>query len=183
MLLLDAVNEILPKLGEHRVTGLTIKHPTLDIILPEIDAQKRNLLTKGWWFNEFVYEALRDMEGHIFMSGDVIRFVPDSEPAVMRDGQLYNATTRSYVWTTNVTGVITENVAFESLPENAAVSVMYNALVACYVQDLGTDATASAWTGLAQGAQSDLMAEHLRQRKHTTRNSRRYRRIRSALRG
>ena len=32
MKLLDAVNLILPKLGEHPVTSLTIKHPTLAIV-------------------------------------------------------------------------------------------------------------------------------------------------------
>ena len=75
MKLLDAVNLILPKLGEHRVTSVDNKHPTLAIILPEIENELKKLLARGWWFNEFDYKAYPDSEG----AGALIEFELDGK--------------------------------------------------------------------------------------------------------
>lgn len=185
MKLLDAVNQILPKLGEHPVTGLSIKHPTLGIILPQVEATAKTLLIRGWWFNQFKYEALPDSEGHVALGGDVLSFIPDCHPAVLRDGMLYNSDTRSYVWPVGeaIPGTITESVPFESLPESAAEAVWYGALVTAYVQDIGMTQEVQMWTAMAQAADGALLAEHLRHRKYSTRKSQRFQRIRNAMRG
>lgn len=52
MKLLDAVNTVLPYLGEHPVTDLDTAHPTVDLILAAIERQRSSLLAEGWWFNE-----------------------------------------------------------------------------------------------------------------------------------
>ena len=48
MKLLDAVNLVLPKLGERPVTSLEVKHPTLAVLLPIIEQTQINTLQRGW---------------------------------------------------------------------------------------------------------------------------------------
>ena len=51
MKLLDAVNTILPYLGEANVTSTTARNTTVQSILQQIETAKRALLATGWWFN------------------------------------------------------------------------------------------------------------------------------------
>lgn len=184
MILLEAVNLILPKLGEHRVTSLTLKHPTLAVILPEIDNELRQLLMKGWWFNEFDTTLYPDSEGAIFLGTEVLTFTPEcAGVAVQRGNQLFNPVTLSYAFTTSVKGRVRQYVEFDLLPEAAAQYVYYSGLVNAYITDIGLTQEVQAWGNKAQAAWSDLLAEHLRQRKYSTRQSVKFRRLVSALRG
>lgn len=183
MRLIDAVNLVLPKLGEHPVTNLDISHPTLGIILPEMEETRQELLLEGWWFNEFEYTAFPDPEGFIDIGTETLSFIPHKEPAILRDGRLYNADTRSYVWDTEVVGLVKEDVPFESLPETAARCILYTATVAAVATDIGMTNEVQLWASRAQDARGALIAEHLRHRKYSTRGTRRFQRLRKALRG
>ena len=184
MKLLDAVNLILPKLGEHRVTSIDNKHPTLAIILPEIENELKKLLARGWWFNEFDYKAYPDSEGAIVLGTNTLEFTPKyPNTAVARGLSLYNPVTLSYVFDRYVEGRVREYVDFEQIPESAAQSVLYNALVSSYATDIGMTNEVLLWQMAASQAYSDLLAEHLRQKKHTTKNSRRWKNFICALRG
>lgn len=184
MLLLDALNEILPVLGEHRVTSTSVKHPTLAIILPQLEAQRRELLVKGWWFNRFDGWTLqRNNEGFIETPADMLSFVPDCENAIARAGRLFNGDTLSYVWDRNVTGTLTLDVPFEELPETVATYVFRKALVLAYTTDIGLEQVVQVWANEAAQAKIAMEREHLRQKKYTSRRSRMYRNMRQALRG
>lgn len=183
MLLLDAVNLVMPKLGERPVTSLTVKHPTLGILLPIIEQTRRNALRRGWWFNEFQYEAFPGTDGTIDIGIDTLSFIPDmADTAVVRGTKLYNPLTLSYVFTHSVKGRVIKDVPFEELPESAAAYVFYSSLVDAFATDLGVSEEFGVWQSMAARAWSDLLAEHLRQRKFTTRRSRRWQQLRSALR-
>lgn len=184
MQLLDAVNLILPKLGEHAVTSLDTRHPTLAVILPEIENELRQFLMKGWWFNEFVYTVYPDTEGFCALGTDTLSFIPDyPEVAVQRGSQLYNPTTLSFVFSEPVVGRVRQYVQFDLLPESAAQTVLYSALVTSYVSDIGLTQEVQMWQLKAAAAASEALAEHLRQRKYSTKSSARYQRLRAALRG
>lgn len=184
MQLLEAINLTLPKLGEHRVTRLDVRHPTLAIILPEVENVLRSTLAKGWWFNEFDYTVHPDPEGLMYLGSDTLSFTPEyPEVAVQRGTQLYNPVTLNYVFTEPVKGRVRQYVPFDKLPESAAQYVYHAALVNVYVTDIGLTNEVQIWQTLAGGAYSDLLAEHLRQRKYSTRGSRRWGRFVSALRG
>ncbi len=184
MKLLDAVNLMLPKLGEHPVTSLDVRHPTLAIILPEVENELTALLIRGWWFNEFEYTAYPDIDGEILLGADTLAFVPlTSEPlAALRGLRLYNTKTVSYIWDSPVKGVVTQKVDFEELPESAAQYVWYSALLNALTTDLGTSPELQVWGGKAQAAWTSLLAEHLRQRRYSTKTSKRFQRLRRALR-
>ncbi len=183
MKLLDAVNLILPKLGEHPVTSLTIKHPTLAIILPEVEQELKSLLLRGWWFNQFKYTAMPDVDGRIALGTDTLAFVPERTYASVRGVELFNTDTMSYTWTESVPGVLTVRVDFEKLPESAANVVWYNALINAYTTDIGMANDLQIWQTRAASAHSDLLAEHLRNRKFSSAKTRRFMNLRNALRG
>lgn len=184
MELLRAVNLVLPKLGERPVTSLTVRHPTLAILLPIIEQARRNALSKGWWFNEFDYTAYPATNGEIDIGADALSFVPfQSDVAVVRGQRLYNPTNLSYIFTEPVAGRVVQDVAFDELPESAATYVFNSALIEAYTTDLGVTQELQVWQSLAGMAWSDMLAEHLRQRKHSTRKSRRWRQLISAMRG
>jgi hypothetical protein len=183
--LLDAVNLVLPKLGEHPVTSLDVRHPTVGIILPEVGNELKTLLIRGWWFNEFVYTAYPDTNGEIIFGEDTLSFVPAStEPlAALRGVRLYKVDTLSYTWDKPIKGILTQMVDFEELPEAAAQYVWYSALLNAMTTDLGVSEELNVWGSKAQAAWTSLLAEHLRQRRYSTKNSKRFQKLRSAMRG
>lgn len=184
MKLIDAVNLILPKLGEHRVTRLDLKHPTLAIILPEVENEIRQLLNKGWWFNEFETTLHPGNDGNVYLGTEFLTFTPHQpDTAVQRGNRLYNPITLSYAFTVPVKGRVRQYVEFNELPESAAQSVYYTALVTCFITDIGMAQEVNAWTSTAQAAYSDLLAEHLRQKRFSTKNTRQWCKLRRALRG
>lgn len=184
MKLLDAVNLILPKLGERRVTNLEAKHPTLAILLPLIEQRLKAELLRGWWFNQYEYTAFPGTTGEIDLGTTTLSFVPEQEGvAVVRGRRLYNPKTLTYVFDAPVKGTVTQYVPFDDLPESAANFVFYSSLVEAYTTDLGVSTELQIWQTMAGSAWDLMLAEHLRQRKHTTRKSRPWRRIISALQG
>jgi len=172
---------MLPKLGEHPVTSLTIKHNTLAILLPEVENELRTFLLRGWWFNEYPYTATPDSEGFIALGENTLAFVPTLVEASVRGSQLFNPSTLNYVWTAPVVGRLTEYVPFDSLPESVAQHVWYSALVNAYVTDLGLTSDVQIWQTKSGGAYTQVLAEHLRNRKYSTAKSYRFRHLRSAM--
>lgn len=184
MKLLDAVNLVLPKLGERPVTSLEVKHPTLAVLLPIIEQTRTNTLQRGWWFNEFKYTAYPNAQGEIDIGTDCLSFVPTSSgAAVVRGQRLYNPETLSFTFTSSVEGRVVQLVEFDELPESAATYIFYSALIEAYTTDLGVTQELQIWQGLAARAWSDLLAEHLRQRKHSTRKTRAWRNLINAMQG
>lgn len=184
MKLLDAVNLILPKLGEHAVTRLDLKHPTLALVLPEVENELVTTLLDGWWFNEFENTLYPDFEGKITLGTDILKFLPnDGQYCATRGQALYNPDTLSYVWTAPIKGIVTQRVLFDELPETAGQYIFYSALVSVYITDLGITQDVQAWQAKAGAAHTRMLAEHVRQRKYSTRQSSRFQRITAALRG
>lgn len=180
--LLTAVNRILPALGEHPVTSITSRNPTLAIILPKIDNKLDDTLTPGYWFNTFKTTLYPDSEKVIAIPADTLSFVPTWVDAIQRGMRLFDPVTQTYLWSSPVEGVRITRVPFDELPESAASYVFYSALVICYVQDLGMESAVQLWQAEAAGAERRLMSEHLRNKKYSTTRSPRYARLRHAMR-
>lgn len=184
MLLLDAVNYMMPKLGEHEVTSIEARHPTVALILPAIEDTLRIVLGKGWWFNEFNATLYPDSENELNLGTNVINVVPyQPSTAVQRGRRMYNPETFSYKFDSPINVRIRQYVDFEEIPEPAAVWVRNEALSQVYTADIGVTQDIQVWMALAEQAKSDLLAEHLRNKRYTTKNSRPFRKLRSALKG
>lgn len=181
--LLTAVNRILPKLGEHPVTSLNTKHPTLAILLPQIATKLDDTLISGWWFNTFNTKLYPDSEGGIALPLDTLSFVPKRDLAVQRGSRLYNGSTMDYKWAAPVEGSLITRIPFDEMPESAAQHIFYASLVAAYVTDIGLENEVQIWQSEAAQAHNRMTAEHFRNKKYSTQRSPRYARYRAALRG
>ena len=183
MELLTAINRILPALGEHPVTRVDTKHPTLAIIVPIIQAKLDETLLRGWWFNEFPYTLYQNNEGIIDMPAAALSFIARDVDAIVRGRQLYNPTTMNFLWTAPVVGTLTQRILFDELPESVATYVFYSALIQTYLTDIGLESVVQKWEAVKQEAEATATQEHLRNKKYSTRRSARYIRLRNAMRG
>lgn len=178
MKLLDAVNLIMPKLGERPVTSLAVKHPTLAVLLPIIEQTRRSTLNRGWWFNEYASTLYPDTDGVIAVGTETLSFVPDmAGTAIVRGSELFNPVTLTNVFSAPVKGCITQDMDFDLLPESAATYVFYSALVEAFTTDIGVTQELGVWQTRAGQGWSDMLAEHLRQVKPSTRQHRAWRRL------
>lgn len=178
MKLLDAVNLALPKLGERAVTSLSVKHPTLAVLLPIIEQTRRTTLNRGWWFNKYSTTLYPDTSGVIAVGTDYLSFVPDCPGvAVQRGNELFNPVTLTNVFTEPVKGTVTQDVGFDLLPESAANYLFYSSLVEAFATDIGVTQELGVWQTRAGQGWSDLLAEHLRQIKPSTRQHRAWRKL------
>lgn len=169
MKLLDAVNLIMPKLGERPVTSLAVKHPTLAVLLPIIEQTRKTTLLRGWWFNKYAYTAYPDSDGRIVLGTDTLSFVPaEIDTAVVRGNTLFNPVTMTDVFDGPVKGIIIQDVSFDVMPESAAYYVFYSAMVEAFATDIGVTQELSVWQSKAGQGWSDLTMEHLRQVKYST---------------
>lgn len=185
MKLLEAINRILPALGETVVTSIDSRNPTVVIIRNAIQAQTSDLQLQEWWFNSFDVELYPSVSGEIDLPVNLVAWIPYDNAAIQRGNRLLNPDTLDFVWPigTPLRGQIRVRVDFEELPESAATHVLYEACVKAYVDDIGAEQSLSIWQQKSAQARIQLEAEHLRNRKYTTLRSRRYRRIRGAMRG
>lgn len=190
MRLLEAVNTILPALGEHTVTSTDVKHPTVAVILQALRTQLRDTLLQDWWFNTYEYDALPDEDGFINLPDSYIKALP-VDPfsartgAVKRGSQLYNMRDRTFVWPIGqrVRLRVTESLDFEMLPESVAQYVMYQGCTQAYLNDIGVEATLNMWRLAAGAAYATMLTEHLENRRYSTARSPRAMRYFSSLRG
>lgn len=181
--LLKAVNSILPKLGEHPVTSVEAKSPTLAVVLPQLEETRAALLLSGWWFNEYPTTLYPDTAGGIAVPDDTLSFVPcEPIPMIQRGTAFFNGATRSFKFDASVSGTLITDVPFEELPESAAQYVLYSALVIIYATDIGFEDVVRMWSARAADALAQMESEHLKQKKFTIKTSKRYRNLRRAMR-
>lgn len=184
MKLLSAINEVLPKLGERPVTSTDSRSPTLAVVIPQIEASVRTLLTYGWWFNEYTTTLYPDSEGYIALPSNTLKIVTTRDfQGVQRNLRLFDMASQTDKWTGPVTATITSLLDFEELPESAAAAALYSALVIIYATDIGLEEVVRVWSGLETTARATMEAEHFQNMRYSTRNSRRFRNLRSAMRG
>lgn len=183
MELLTLVNLVLPKLGEHAVTSLDVKHPTVAVILPILDSKITSVLLRGWWFNSYKRTLYPGEDKSIALPASVLSFVPKCSQAAQRNGQLFNTETGLYEWDAPVEGEFIEKLLFEECPPVVQDYLWYSTLVDAYVTDLGLAEDVRVWMRLADDALASMESEHLKQKRYSLRDSRQYRRYRSALRG
>lgn len=184
MQLLDAVNYVLPKLGEHQVTSLDARSPTLRILLQLFESHRQTVLRRGWWFNEGVYTLQPSPAQEIDVGSNVLSISSTFGSTVARRGnKLFNIATQTYKFDAPVEVRVVVDLDWELLPSAVQDWVKYSALLDQLVTDQGVTQEVQVWEEARATAERQTLAEHLRARKYSTANSRRGRRIISAVRG
>lgn len=186
MLLLEAINRVLPALGESVVTSIDSRNPTVKIIENAIRAQTKDLQLQAWWFNTYIVDLFPDTLDEINLPVDTLSFLPSYDMnAIQRGKKLFNTDTLTFIWPTGIPvhGTLKVLVEFEDLPESAATHVLYEACVKAYVDDIGLEQSVSIWQQKSGQSRVQLEAEHLRNKRYSTRRSRRYQSIRRSMWG
>lgn len=184
MTLLDAINTCLSSLGEARVTSTTVRHPTVDLIRSTIDMKKTELLERGWWFNTAQATMYPSVTGEMeYPVGALSTLGYYGEMYVPRDGMLFDLDNNTRFFTEPKSMQITYDVDFEDLPECAANVVMQRANRAVYVGDLGMDNAVANMQQNEIANFATLESLHMRNRRHSTRKRKGWRRMQNALMG
>lgn len=184
MQLLDAVNYVLPKLGEHQVTSLDARSPTLRILLQLFEYHRQAVLRRGWWFNEGVHTLPLNPDSEVDLGEDVLSIAATSGSNVARRGnKLFNAATQTYKFDAPVELRITLDLEWDMLPHAVQDWIKYSVLMDQLVADQGVTQELQIWEEARASAERQTLAEHLRSRKYGAKDSRRGRKIISAIRG
>jgi len=180
---LEAVNIVLCGLSEHPVSSVELRHPSVILALAKLDIAREELLGEGWWFNTVPVTINVDTDGKVAYPADALAFVPDKYECIVRDGYLYNTDTQSFVFTENVSGMVTYDLAWTDLTSAAQRVVAFAAAMSAYVEDTGEQQPPMSLTTSYQLALGQLQAQHTRQRRYNARTRRQWWRYESARRG
>lgn len=170
--MLEAVNTVLPYMGEHVVTRVEgAKHPSVDLIQAAIKRQKATFLTTGWWFNELDMKLVPDTHGYIDVPERTLEAYGKNITVALDGERFFNLDTGSRYFTKPLEVKIIRDWDFESLSETAALYITYKAAIEVYTADLGAEATLQI---LNQYANDNLIAFkelNLRQRKYNSKTA------------
>ena len=140
MKLLDAVNTVLPFMGEHPVTTVeSSRHPTVDLIVAAIDRHRLTMLSEGYWFNEETHKILVNTDGRINVPETALA-VSGIDCDVNIEGEyFYDVANHTFQFTKPITVKLSIAKPFEHLPYTFAMLLTYKAGVDVYTADFGVE--------------------------------------------
>lgn len=186
MKILEAINNILPHLGEAPVTTVDARHPTVALIVQALQQARQSLLAEGWWFNEEQRTLYADPVGVLYAPDNILAMYSESDVDLEPRGEVvYNLSEGTSVFAPNSTYAVrlVVDLPFEHLPHYAALYLQYSAAVAVYTQDFGVEKVVQVLSQQASMAYNMLEQEELRKRKYNSGNNRARYEIESALWG
>lgn len=179
---IDAVNFILPKLGERPVTDVNLPHPTVTIVLDVLENVTRGVLVQGWWFNQYHVKLIPDLSGNVLTGTDCMTFYPDIPGSVVQRGnKLINVEGWTDVFTEPVEGWVIQSVPFSELPESVAMYITWKTLIQVYVSDIGASSESQVWEQNAASAYASMHREHVKNRRYNTRSTAQWGRIHRSM--
>jgi hypothetical protein len=182
MLLLDAVNTILRKLGEIDVPSLDEPYPTIPIALSALEEARLNVLKEGWWFNTLHdWTATPALDGTVQLPSNTLIFYPVDPQYVFEGQYIVAADNHDPIIGKSVKGKLVIDKEFERLPYSAAMAITYTAAFETYTADIGPDDTAASIQNSMMGYLATLSAEHTRSRQQNTKHKRAFSRWRRSL--
>lgn len=169
MELLEAVNTVLPHLGEHVVTRVEgARHPTVDLIVAAINRHRLRVLSEGMWFNEITLTLPVNTDGQIDVpTGTISAYGIDCAVAIL-GGSFKDLRTGSMYFDNPIKVKLVVDVEFSKLPLNVAQYVTYTAGAEVYTQDYGYEKSVPVLQQLASDNKLLVHQEELRQRKYNS---------------
>ena len=163
---LDAVNIVLPYLGEHTVSTLNSRSPTVSLIQDALKNNAGTLLAEGFWFNKQIRKLYPDTSGIIYTPDSMLALYPTGntlfEP---RGNKLWDITNSTWYFESEVEALIIDNLLFDELPLYAQETCCYMAAIELYAKDFGVDSTYQLLQQKYQQAALLLRQENLRKSK------------------
>jgi len=167
MTLLDAVNAILPYLGQHVITRVEdSRNPTVARIVSAIDRQRRSVLAEGHWFNEVTSKTLLlNTDNTVDVPLNTIAVYGKDTKVAKRGAKLYDIDNDTRYFTGPVTVKVIYDYPFEELPEYAAQYITYLAGIEVYVSDYGVENAVQQMHERKEFNRLLLVQENMRNRK------------------
>lgn len=167
---LDAVNLILPYLGEHTVTRVEgSRHGSVGIITSALERKRKALLTRKWWFNSFTRSIPPNSDGRIQVPEDTLTVYRHNTG--IQGEYFYDTTTGSQYFNTVIEVDVVMDFEFDKLPHYAQEYIAYDAAIEVTVADLGMEDQIQILMQYRATASKYLEREHLRNMRFNSRNS------------
>ncbi|URQ05184.1 tail tubular protein A [Acinetobacter phage APK127v] len=167
MTLLEAVNAILPYLGQHVITRVEdSRNPTVSRIVAAIDRQRKSVLAEGHWFNEVPNKVLLlNTDKTIDAPLNTLAIYGNTKRVAKRGPKLYDIDNDTRYFTGPVKVKVIYDYPFEELPEYAAQYITYLAGIEVYVSDYGMENSIQLMTERKEANRLLLVQENMRNRK------------------
>lgn len=161
---LDIINTMLASTGTAPLTSNDTNHPAYKKALNKLNAVSRTVQTKGWWFNKSVITFKRNTSGEIVLPSYTLHADPydTGTNLVIRDGKLFDLSTRSHVLDEDVKVRFVELVALEDMPSAANEYIKARAVYEYYLDAGGTNPKLTEYKDMRNDAWVAFKAEHLR---------------------
>lgn len=168
MNLLQAVNTVLPYLGEHPVTDLDTAHPTVDLIVNAIDRHRQSLLAEGWFFNEVTRTLPVNTDGKIDAPTGIVAIYGVDCNVELDGDNLYNVDEGSWYFSKPVKVELIRDIPFDRLPLYASNVVLYQAGIEVYTADFGVEQTIQVLQNFSEANRIKLVQENIRKRHYNS---------------
>lgn len=174
MKLVDAVNRILPFLGERPVPGTTdptvVANASAAKCVQYIDDQRLTLLAEGDWYNTAKNISLQpDADRKITVPSGFLSFVPcERRNLTQMGGFLYDLDNATPYFDEPVKITAKLDLVFEDLPRSVADYITWTAALLVYGSELGVDSNVQLMTGYQNAAATKMLQEKLRNRKYNS---------------
>ena len=173
---LDVVNECLGTMGEAPLNTLVEPHEFRGAALRKLAEANTRLQARGWWFNrESLTLTPAPVTGHAVLGTDILKWQsgtrsPDilqrSQPKpwlVQRGTRLYDTRTGTYEITETVTGEVTREIPFDTLPAVMQAYVKAEAVLRFQSNFDADNSKRQELTSEWQISRADAVAEDVRQ--------------------
>lgn len=162
---LDVLNHMLNVIGESPVSTVSSDHPSVLAAMVELNRVKREMQTRGWWFNtEYNLKLTPNELGQILVPSDTLYIDPVNAQSrlVKRGGKLYDPVQHTFVIDQPIHVNVVLLLPVEDLPESAAMYVMHKSAYDFYVNDDGDETKSNRLEAQVDRAWARLQQEELR---------------------
>lgn len=162
---LDVLNHMLNVIGESPVSTVSSDHPSVLAAMVELNRVKREMQTRGWWFNtEYNLKLSPNELGQILVPSDTLYIDPVDAKSrlVKRGGKLYDPVQHTFVLGQPIFVNVVLLLPVEDLPESAAMYVMHKSAYDFYVNDDGDETKSNRLEKQVDRAWARLQQEELR---------------------
>lgn len=166
---LEAVNTVLPYLGDHTVTRVEgSRHPTVGLIIAAINRQRQSLLTEKWWFNKRVRFISPNTDGRINVPEGTLAAYGISHEVEIEGEHFYCVQTGSMQFPNGLKVQIVYDKAFKDLPMSVALYVTYKAAIEVATADMGVEDQIQILMRYAAENYKQMYREHLRKSEYNS---------------
>ena len=160
---LEAVNLILPYLGEHTVTRVEgSSHGSVGVITAALERKRKSLLQRKWWFNTFQRTISVNTDGRIQVPEDTLTVYGKGCDVGIKGEYFYDLHTGSLEFTSPIRVELIMDFKFNDLPSVASEFIAYDTAIEVTVADMGMEDQIQVLMDYRNRATKFLEREHLR---------------------